>query len=89
MKSLLAECAWAATRSKNTYYQAKYYAMAQRKGKKKALLVIGHKILCAAYILLKTGLPYQEFGVERFEKQRKEKRIAYLKKELKDLEVAA
>ena len=51
--------------------------MVQRKGKKKALLVIGHKILCAVYILLKTGLPYQEFGVERFEKQkeRKESRI--------------
>lgn len=54
-------------------------------GKKKALLVIGHKILSAVYILLKTGLPYQAFGVEKFEKQRKEKRIAHLKKELKEL----
>lgn len=51
-------------------------------------MVIGHKILCTIYILLKTGLPYQEFGCEKFERQRKEKRIVHLAQELKGLKAA-
>ena len=57
-------------------------------GKKKALLAIGHKILCVIYHILKTRQPYKEFGIEQFERQRRQKRIAYLKRELRDLEVA-
>jgi len=57
-------------------------------GKKKALLVIGHKILCVIYLILKTRQPFKEFGVEQFERQRKEKRVAHLKRELKELGIA-
>jgi hypothetical protein len=57
-------------------------------GKKKALLVIGHKILCVIYHILKSRQPYKEFGIEQFERQRKEKRIAHLKRELKELGIA-
>lgn len=54
-------------------------------GPKKALLVIGHKILCAIYLILKTRQPYKEFGVDQFERQRREKKVTYLKRELKEL----
>jgi hypothetical protein len=57
-------------------------------GKKKALFVIGHKILCVIYHILNTRQPYKEFGVEQFERQRKEKRVAHLKKELRELGIA-
>jgi hypothetical protein len=57
-------------------------------GKKRALLAIGHKILCVIYHILKTRQPYKEFGIEQFERQRKEKRIAHLKSELKELGIA-
>jgi transposase len=57
-------------------------------GKKKALLAIGHKILCVIYLILKIRQPYKEFGVEQFERQRQQKRIAHLKQELKELGVA-
>ena len=33
--------------------------MATRIGRKRALLAIGHKILCAIYYMLKNGQPYQ------------------------------
>jgi len=60
-----------------------------RKGKKKAIIILGHKILCAVYRILTTKEPYKDLGNEWFEKNRKDKRIAYLKKELKQLETAA
>lgn len=88
LKSTLVESAWAATRTKNTYLRAKYDSLIGRKGKNKALIVIGHKILCAVYRILDTKEPYQDLGKDWFENNRKNKRIAYLKHELKELGVA-
>lgn len=88
MKAILVECAWAATRTKGTYLRAKYESMIGRKGKKKALLIVGHKILCAIYHILKDKEEYKGFDVEKFEQRRQQKRIAYLQKELRELGVA-
>lgn len=85
LKSLLVEAAWAATRTKGTYLRAKYDSMA---GRKKAVLILGHKILNAAYIILTTRLSYQAYSVEEFEKRRSQKRITYLQTELKGLGVS-
>ncbi|WP_262245741.1 IS110 family transposase [Parapedobacter soli] len=85
LKSLLVEAAWAATRTKGTYLRAKYDSMAARKGRKKALLIIGHKILTAAYIVLTARLSYMAYSVEEFERRRNQKRIAHLQNELKGL----
>jgi hypothetical protein len=63
--------------------------MVSRKGKKRALLIVGHKILCAVYHILNTHQPYQAFDIEAFEKIRNQRRIAYLQKELKDLGITA
>jgi transposase len=89
LKSLLVEAAWAATRTKGTYLRAKYDSMAARKGRKKALLIIGHKILNAVYIILTSQQPYQAFSVEEFEKRRSQTRIKHLKNELKELGITA
>lgn len=82
------ECAWAASRTKGTYLRAKYDSMIGRKGKKKALLIVGHKILCAVFHILKNKEEYKGFDVEKFEERRQQRRIAYLQKELKELGVA-
>lgn len=89
LKSILVEAAWAATRTKGTYLRAKYDSMAARKGRKKALLIIGHKILNAVYIILTTQQSYQAYSVEEFEKQRSQTRIKHLQNELKELGVTA
>lgn len=87
LKSILTEAAWAATRTKGTYLRAKYDSMVGRKGRKKALLIVGHKILCAVYHILTTRLSYQSFSVEEFEIRRNQKRVVYLQNELKELGV--
>lgn len=67
MKTTLVEAAWAASRTKKTYLRSKYERLVTRKGKKKALIAIGHKILCAAYHIIKDNKPYKELGYDYFE----------------------
>jgi len=72
---LLVQCAWAATRTKNTYLRSKYDSLVGRRGKKRALVAIGHKILIAAYYILKDKIAYKELGAEYLQELRKEKQI--------------
>lgn len=61
-KTVLCEISWAAARTRNTYLAAKFWKLAAKKGKKKALLAIAHKTVVAAYHILKERKPYQELG---------------------------
>lgn len=73
MKSLLVECGWGATRKKDGYLKRKYKSLVARRGKKKALIAVGHKIIIAAYHVLKNKEGYKEprphNSVERNKKQ--------------------
>lgn len=75
LKVLLVQCAWAATRTKNTYLRSKYDSLVGRRGKKRALVAIGHKILIAAYFILKDKVKYKELGPEYLQGLTKEKQI--------------
>jgi transposase len=84
----LVEAAWAASHTKDTYLRAKYNSLVGRKGKTKALIAVGHKILCAAYHIIQNKVEYKELGMEWFEQERKSRRIKFLKTELKGLGIA-
>ncbi|WPV70651.1 IS110 family transposase [Chitinophaga sp. LS1] len=60
LKTALVEAAWAAAHTKDTYLKRKYYTLSIRRGKKRALIAISHKILIAAYFILKNRVPYME-----------------------------
>ncbi len=62
LRSTLIECSWAATKTKGTYLSNKYRSLAGRRGKKRALIAVGHKILISAYYIIKYKTPYQELG---------------------------
>ena len=81
----MTEVAWAATRTKDTFYSERYHRLAARRGKKRALLAIGHSILKSVYFVLKMNVSYKELGADYVRKQREEKRKAYLKKEMEAL----
>ena len=65
LKTILLECAHAAGRSKGTYLSERYRQLARRRGKKKALVAIGHDIVTIAYHLLSTDQLYQDSGPDR------------------------
>jgi hypothetical protein len=56
-----------------------------RRGKKKALVAVGHKILEACYYVLKEKVPYHELGANYLIEKKRKSRINYLKKQLFEL----
>lgn len=85
LKALLVECGWAATRTKDTYLRSKYESLVIRRGKKRALIAIGHKILIAAYFILKDKTEYKELGSTYLVDSKKDKRIKRYMKLLKEM----
>lgn len=85
LKTLLVQCAWAATRTKGTYLRSKYDSLVVRRGKKRALIAVGHKILIAAYYLLKDQVEYKELGSEFLNNKKKHKQITHHLKRLEEL----
>ncbi len=65
LKTVLVESAWAASRMKQGWMRDKYHKLAARRGKKRALMAIAHKILNAVYYVLQNMVPYRDpvFGV--------------------------
>lgn len=59
--------------------------MVARRGKKRALIAIGHKILCASYHIIKNKEPFKELGYEYLMERKKKNRAEYLKRELRVL----
>ena len=87
LKILLVQCAWAATRTKNTYLRSKYDSLVVRRGKKRALIAVGHKILIATYFILKDKVAYKELGSEFLKNRNLDKKINRHLKQLKELGV--
>ena len=77
--------AWGATRTKGTYFRAKYESLVGRRGKKRALIAVGHKILCASYHIMKENFPYKELGANYLIEKKRKSRINYLKRQLNEL----
>jgi hypothetical protein len=59
--------------------------MVARRGKKRALIAIGHKILCASYHIIKNKEPFKELGYEYLMERKRKNRAEYLKRELREL----
>lgn len=85
LKATLSEMAWAASRTKDTYLSAHYKRIARRRGKKRAIIAVGHTILVIIYHMIKNRLPYNELGDEYFNKMDKEKLTKMMVKRLEKL----
>jgi transposase len=68
LRQLLVEMAHVAPKTKNTYLAAQYRRIATRRGKKRALITIGHTI-SIIYMMLMRKQPYQDLGAAYFHQQ--------------------
>jgi transposase len=66
LRSALVQGGWAASKAKGSSLKAQYHRVAKRRGKKRACLAVGHRILRIAWALLKKGEAYQEGGPDYF-----------------------
>jgi transposase len=69
LRQALVEAAQAAGRTRGTYLSTQYHRLAARRGKKKAVIAVGHTILVIAYHLLARGHVYEELGPDFFERR--------------------
>jgi transposase len=60
IKSALCEAAWAVSRSRNRWLATKYWSLAAKRGKKKALVAISHRMLRIIYSMLINKEPFRE-----------------------------
>ena len=84
LRRVLTQCAWAATRKKDSYFRAQFKRLVGRRGKKRALLAVGHSLLVTIYHMLKYHTEYVDLGPEYLERLHDHRR---LRKHIKALEI--
>ena len=62
LKTALVEAANAAAKAKGTYLRDKFYRLKARRGYKRAVVAIAHKILVAIYHMLSQNVSYNDLG---------------------------
>jgi len=75
---VLIQAAWAASHTKGTYLSAHYRRIAARRGKKRAVVALGHTLVVIVYHLLRDGTTYRELGgdfLDRLEPDRLTRRL--------------
>jgi len=86
LRGMLTESAKAVVRTKGTYLSARYHRIKSRRRHAKATIATAHKILTAAYHVLKQGVPYHELGEEFFYRRDTENTERYRRRLIKQLE---
>ena len=85
LRRALTQAAWAASHTKETSLSARYRRLAARRGKKRALVALGHTILVIVYHILKRGTIYQELGGNYLDRLEPERTTRQLVKRLEEL----
>ena len=72
LKTTLVQAAWAAVRTKNSYYKSLYGGVKRSSGSaNKAIVAVAAAMLTSAYYMLKRGEPYRELGADHRDKRDK------------------
>jgi hypothetical protein len=66
LRAALGEAAIAVTRTKNNYLIARYRRLATRRGRKRALVAVGHSILIAVWHIFTHNINYHDLGADYF-----------------------
>ena len=69
LKTMLVQCAWAASRKKDSYDKAQFNRLRSKRGPKKAICAVAASILTAIYHMLKDGTFHQDLGADHFDRR--------------------
>src|SRR5262249_54382958 len=68
VKAGVVQAAWAASRSQKTSLAARFRRLASRRGRKRALVAVGHSLLGIIDQVLKEGKSFRELGEDYFDR---------------------
>lgn len=66
LRTIMIQVAWAAVRTKNSYWRAQYYHLTRRMPMKKAIVVIARKLVRLIYKIINGTKTYVEYGADYF-----------------------
>jgi transposase len=89
LKTMLVQCAWAAKRTKDSYYRAQFLRLCARRGPQKAICAVAASILTAIYHMLKSGASHRDLGADYFDRRAPEAKAKRLVAQLAKLGFAA
>src|ERR1700730_18035587 len=85
LKTVLVQCAWAATRNKRSYLHAQFLRLRARRGPKKAIAAARALIFTSAYYLLRDQIPYRDLGSLYFSQHDHERTAMRLARRIQQL----
>lgn len=85
LKTMLVQCAWAAKRTKDSYYRAQFFRLQAKRGPQKAICAVAASILTAVYHILKHGTEHHDLGAAYFDRRPVELKASRLVARLKKL----
>jgi transposase len=71
LRATLQEVAWAAVRTKKSYYRALYHRLKGRRDAKRAIVAVQHAMLVALWHMLRHRVRHQDLGVDYYELRNK------------------
>jgi transposase len=85
LTTALVEAAQAALKKKNSYFRDKFHRLKARRGYKRALMAIAHKILTAIYHMLRDGKDFHDLGSQYLDRTDQRRTTRKLVKRLEAL----
>jgi hypothetical protein len=82
---VLVQSAWAASRKKNSYFEAQFLRLKARRGPKKAAVAVAASILTTAYHMLVDGTCYEDLGTDHFARRNPARTVAKLANRIRNL----
>lgn len=85
LRSGLVQAAWAAVKVKTSYLSSFYHRLAGRRGAKRAIIAVAHRMLNAIHHMLTHHEPYRDLGATYLDERNKVSLIKRTERRFKDL----
>lgn len=72
LQQALVEAAWAASRTKKSYFSTLFHRLAGRRGAKRAIVAVAHAILVVIYHMIHKGTTYSDLGANYFDERNRQ-----------------
>jgi len=86
LRRIMVQCAWAAARTKGSFYKSKFEQLCVRKSRKKALIAIARKLLTVVWHILSEDKPFNPQLLPVYNPRKMQMKVNYHRKEIEKLE---
>jgi len=86
LRRIMVQCAWAAVRTKGSFYKSKFEQLCIRKSRKKALIAISRKLLTVVWHVLNENEPFNPNLLPVYDPRKMQMKVNYHRREIEKLE---